>query len=129
MLYPVTTLYASLLGLLLIALSWGVSKNRMRAQVSLGHGDDKELKVAIRAHGNFVEYVPIALLLLLLAEMTALPAWLLHVFGIALLAGRVLHAWGISNPRNKLEGRRLGIALTWLMLLAVSLSNLVQFFI
>ena len=66
--FPVTTFYASLLGLLFIFLSARVSTNRRRAKVSLGLGEDVGLERANRAQGNFIEYVPIGLILLLLLE-------------------------------------------------------------
>ena len=79
--YPVTMLYASLLGILLILLSWGVSKVRLREHISLGAGEVSGLESAIRAHGNFIEYVPLALILMMLAESTAAASWLLHMLG------------------------------------------------
>jgi len=122
--HTVTMFYAALLGLLLIVLSWGVSKNRMRAQVSLGHGGDESLSAAIRAQGNFIEYVPLALILLLLAESSGAQTWLLHVFGGALLLGRLMHAQGILHPKNVNNFRKIGISLTWLMILVTSIYNL-----
>jgi uncharacterized membrane protein YecN with MAPEG domain len=121
---PITTLYAGLLGLLLLALSMAVSRHRMRARVSLGTGNDPQLERAVRAHGNFVEYVPFALILLALAEAQAAPGWLVHALGAALLLGRLLHVWGMSRPDGLGQGRRFGIALTWLMILAASLTDL-----
>jgi uncharacterized membrane protein YecN with MAPEG domain len=112
--YPVTMLYAALLGILLIMLSWGVSKLRLRERVSL------DLESAIRAHGNFIEYVPFALILLMLAESTATPSWLLHTLGGSLLAGRLLHAYGIRQPGSANNYRKYGTALTWLMILVTS---------
>ena len=118
--YPVTMLYAALLGILLVMLSWGVSKVRLRERVSLGAGDVSDLESAIRAHGNFIEYVPFALILLMLAESTATPTWLLHALGGSLLAGRLLHAYGIRQPGSTNNYRKFGAALTWLMIIATS---------
>ena len=118
--YPVTMLYAALLGILLVMLSWGVSKVRLRERVSLGAGDVSDLESAIRAHGNFIEYVPFALILLMLAESTATPTWLLHALGGSLLAGRLLHAYGIRQPGSTNNYRKFGTALTWLMIIATS---------
>ncbi len=122
--YPVTILYASLLGLLLIVLSFAVSRNRMRAGVSLDDGGDEQLLNAIRAQGNFSEYVPLALLLLLLAEIAGAGSGLLHILGVALLVGRLLHARGMSRPKKVNHFRRIGIILTWLMILVTALYNL-----
>lgn len=118
--YPVTMLYAALLGILLVMLSWGVSKVRLRERVTLGAGDVSDLESAIRAHGNFIEYVPFALVLLMLSESTATPFWLLHAMGGSLLAGRLLHAYGIRQPGSANIYRKFGAALTWLMILATS---------
>ena len=124
MYFPVTTLYASILGILLIALANQVSNHRRRAMVSLGHGDDSQLERAMRVHANFAEYVPFALLLLLLLEQEITQMWLLHVLGAMLLVGRVVHAYGIYYPDGVLAGRFWGTALTWLMILATSLLNI-----
>lgn len=122
--FPVTTLYAALLGLLLIVLSDLVSRTRKRSHVSLGTGDDPMLERTMRAHGNFVEYVPLGLLLLLLMELKGLEIWALHVFGLMLLIGRLLHAYGMIRPDGAISGRYWGTALTWLMILGASLANL-----
>ena len=124
MYFPVTTLYASILGILLIALSNQVSSNRKRAMVSLGHGDDSKLERAMRVQGNFVEYVPFSLLLLLLLELEVTQMWLLHVLGAMLVAGRLLHAYGMYYPDGIIAGRFWGTAFTWLMILTTSLLNI-----
>ncbi len=123
MYFPVTTLYASLLGTLLIVLSNQVSSNRKRAMVSLGHGDDSKLERAMRTQGNFVEYVPFALILLMLLELELSQMWVLHTLGAGLLAGRLLHAYGMYKPDGFIAGRFWGTALTWLMILITSMLN------
>lgn len=59
-----TPIFAALLGLIFFFLSLRTSLERRRAKVSLGDGGDPGLQGAIRAHGNFIEYVPISLLLI-----------------------------------------------------------------
>ena len=120
----VTALYAGLLGLVLMVLSWRVVKARRGAGVSLGTGDDPALQRAVRAHGNFVEYVPLGLVLLLLGEIAGAWPWLLHLLGSMLLLGRLLHAWGLSGSDGPNFGRYWGTLLTWLMILLTSLLNL-----
>lgn len=122
--FPVTTLYAALLGVLLIFLSDLVSRSRKRSRVSLGHGGDPLLERTMRAHGNFVEYVPLGLILLLLVELKGTEMWALHTFGLMLLVGRLLHAYGMIRPDGIISGRYWGTALTWLMILGASLTNL-----
>ena len=58
----VTGLYAGILVVIFFVLSMRVINNRVRAQVNLLDGRDEALTRAMRAHGNFAEYVPFALL-------------------------------------------------------------------
>ncbi|HKX54865.1 MAG TPA: MAPEG family protein [Xanthomonadales bacterium] len=116
----ITALYAALLGLLFIVLSFRVSKHRLAGHVSLGDGDNPDLAQAIRAHGNFAEYVPLALILMGLAEAQGAAAGLLHALGAGLLLGRIAHAWGISQPNAVHNARKLGIVLTWLSIAVAS---------
>ncbi|TNE62273.1 MAG: hypothetical protein EP335_13320, partial [Alphaproteobacteria bacterium] len=64
----ITLITASFIGLLLIYLSYNVTKHRTRAKVSIGDGGDQDLLHAIRAQANLAEYAPIALILLGLLE-------------------------------------------------------------
>lgn len=86
-------LYAGLLGILFLALSVNVIRLRRRLRISLGDGGGQHLARQIRAHGNFVDYVPLVLALLLLAELGGTRPWLMHLLAASLLAGRLLHAW------------------------------------
>lgn len=117
----ISALYAGLLGVLLLVLSFRVSMYRGRRSVSLGDGGHKDLQAAIRVQGNFVEYVPLALVLLSLAEATGRGPMLVHGLGAALFLGRVLHAQGLtSNPDGKSFGRMVGTLLTWSMILVTA---------
>ena len=112
--------------LLLLAFSAQVSRWRGRAKTGLGDGGNAELARWIRVQGNFVEYVPMALLLLALLELSGVArAWIL-VGGVALLAGRLLHAWGLSRTQYVSFGRFTGTALTWGMMFAAALAALWQ---
>lgn len=120
----ITALYASLSGLLLIGLTMRVVADRRRAQVGLGTGSDPGLERAVRVHGNFVEYVPLALMLLLIAEFSMASPWLLHLLGAQLVLGRLLHAWGLGGASGVSFGRFWGTLLTLIMILVTSLLNL-----
>lgn len=112
---PVTSLYAALLGGLLILLSVRVIGMRRQYRVALGT-PHRLVERAVRAQGNFAEYVPMALLLLGLQEGMGQPAWALHALGTALVAGRVLHAWGISREPEVMRFRVAGMGLTFAVL-------------
>ena len=98
--------------MLFLALSLQVVRLRYRYQVALG-APHRLVERAVRAHGNCAEYVPFGLLLLGLLEGMGLPAWGVHALGSALLAGRALHAWGISREPEVLRFRTAGMALTF----------------
>jgi uncharacterized membrane protein YecN with MAPEG domain len=96
---PITAFYASLLAFLFVLLSVRVIAQRREARVEIGVGESKELLRRSRVHANFAEYVPLALLMLAFAESLKTPSIVLHLLGLALLAGRLLHAYGLSqNP-------------------------------
>ncbi len=121
---PITAVYASILAILYVVLSYRVAKRRMRFQVGLGTGQNAELERAVRIHGNFAEYVPFALLLLAFFEGGGGPAWAVHVAGAALLVARGLHAMGLTRSSGRSPGRFSGVVMTWLIILALAAGNL-----
>ena len=118
---PVSFLYAGLLGLLLIALSVQVVRARRRYRVGLGTGTEEGMHQAVRVQANFTEYVPFAVLLLVLAEITGLPALAVHGAGVLLVVSRLLHAAGLSGSPGRSFGRFYGTAGTWLVIVGLSL--------
>ena len=87
----VTLLFAAIFGILHVIFTLRVGGYRFRSGISLGDGDDKELLNRIRAHGNFTENVPIALLLLLLNDLNGLADGTLMLLGSILLVSRLVH--------------------------------------
>lgn len=122
---PVTSLYAALLLLLLLALAINVVRWRRQAQVALGDGDHNELRRAIRAHGNAVEHVPTVLIGLALLEMSGAHVALLHAYGAVFFIARVLHPLGLMKKPSVNASRQSGVALTWLVMLAMAVHLLV----
>ena len=119
-----TPIYAALAVLFYIFLSIRVIGLRRSTQTSLGDGGHDNLQQAIRVHGNFSEYVPMALLLMLLAELQSAPALWLHAIGVATLAGRLIHAYAIPGMRARLAYRVAGMMLTFAALIGGALLNL-----
>ncbi len=117
----VTPLYAALLGLVFVALSLQTIRLRRRHRVALGDGDQAPLRRAMRVHANFAEYVPLALLLMFFVERGGGSALRMHILGAALLAGRLLHAWGVSRTRENLRYRTAGMVLTFSVIISASL--------
>ena len=117
-----TPLYAGLLALLLVFLSFRVIFYRFSARISLGDGEDKALQKRIRVQANCVEYAPFGALLLLLAELQGAPLWALHLLGLTLLAGRLLHAYGLGATPQVPRLRQAGMVLTFSMFMATALG-------
>jgi uncharacterized protein len=121
----VTSLYVSLSALLIVRLSISVIKLRRKNRISVGDGGNEELQLAIRTHANAVEYIPIALLLLLMLELNGAPKILIHVLGSTLLIGRTIHAMGLpAKNRNK---RVLGMQITIYLLIGLAMLNVIFF--
>lgn len=79
--------------------------------------DDGMLQRKVRAFGNFMEYVPLALLFILTLEFMNSQVWLLWLLGSTLTVGRVAHAWGIIKTYGPSPGRAVGFFLTWFVYL------------
>lgn len=127
----ITPLYASVLALMFLALSWNVVKTRGKVKVGVGDGGDKMLLTAIRAHGNFAEYIPFALILMILAELNQAPFWLLHGVGVILVFGRLCHATSmlIVEPKNGDYRLRIaGMMSTFTSLAALTIANTILMF-
>ncbi len=119
-----TSIYAGLCGLLMAWLALQTIKARRANKVKLGDGGNFELQSAIRAHGNFAEYMPISLILLFLLEYNGAPALVIHVIGIAFLAGRWIHAQGLL--KDNLRKRVMGMGYTLNILIGLAIVNIVM---
>lgn len=115
---PITSLYASLLAALLLVLSFRTIGARREGRVEIGDGGNKELLRRMRVHANFAEYVPITLVLMALAESQKLGAIWLHGIGALLLAGRLVHAYGLSQSPHVMPMRVGGMAMTFTAIFA-----------
>jgi hypothetical protein len=118
----ITAFYAALLAVLFLVLSVRVIGWRRERRVEFGHGEDIELLRRMRVHANFAEYVPFTLLLMALAESMAPPHLLLHLAGLLLVAGRLLHAYGVSQSPAVMRYRIWGM---WLTFIALGLAALI----
>ncbi|MGB0671495.1 MAG: MAPEG family protein [Rhodospirillales bacterium] len=120
----VTPLYAAVLALVFVVLSLRVIGRRRQARVALGPGDDQTLMRRIRAHGNFAEYAPMVLVLMLVCEFQGVSAPVLHGLGIAFLAGRLLHAANLSSEGEVIRLRVVAMMLTFTVLVTGALLAL-----
>ena len=123
---PVTALYAALSAFLVIALAANVVRYRLTKHVSLGDGGHKEVNRAIRAHGNTVEYVPLALILMALLELNGASDTALHIYGITLVAGLALYGYGMLFPKPSANRpRQIGVVTSWLVILGAGIQLLI----
>ena len=112
----ITLIIAAALGLLNVWLGVRIMRARVSGKVSLGHGDLPGMEARCRAHANFNEYVPIALILMGLVEMNVGASRWLWGIGALLVVARVLHPFGMDRPAPN-PYRALGIILTLVSLL------------
>lgn len=130
----VTTITAGFLGLIYVYLSYAVVQQRMRSMVSLGDGtsgparvgepvDQNALQIAVRIHGNYVEYVPFTLILMGLIEYAGGNKVALIFGGTLVLLGRILHIIGMKRPAPN-GFRAGGMMATWGVMILASLYAL-----
>ena len=125
---PITALYTGLLALLLLVLALRVIRLRWKLRVGIGDGGDKSMSKAIRVHGNATEQVPIALLLLLVAELSHAGPTLLHACGIVLVVARILHAWGLGRSIGASWQRMAGTVGTVGVIVTLAAVDIAAFF-
>ena len=123
-LFQIVALYIALHLILAPILMFRVGQIRMKERVSLGDGGNALLNSRIRAHGNYIETAPLALIGLIGLAMLSAPALLLHLFGAVFLFGRICHAHGMAQPEANGRGRVIGAILTLLTYIGTALSLL-----
>jgi uncharacterized membrane protein YecN with MAPEG domain len=122
----IVPVYAAVLAFIYIVLSARVIQARQSAKVAIGTRGDVSLERKIRVHANFAEYVPFALLLATFIEMQGRPAWLIHLLCLALVAGRIVHAYGVSQVHENFRLRTAGMATTFTVLAVMALLLVAQ---
>ncbi|MEM7467856.1 MAG: MAPEG family protein [Pseudomonadota bacterium] len=121
-----TGFYAAILALIFVGLSFRTLGIRRNKSIAIGDGGDERLQRAVRVHANFAEYVPIALILMLLMEASEAPPYWVHGAGLSLLVGRCLHAYGVSQTKENYLFRVSGMVLTFAVLISAATRLLFQ---
>lgn len=119
-----TSIIAAILTIIFVKLSFAVIGLRRKNKVGLGSGGYDDLERAIRAQGNFAEYVPIALILIACLELNGATWWLVILPGITLTIGRLIHAKGINEQPPNFSSRVLGMKFTFGTLITLVILNL-----
>lgn len=126
MIIPITAFYAALLVVVLCWLTVRVGLSRRESGVSMLDGGNEQVLVEMRRHGNFVEHVPLLLILMAIIEVNAGNPVFLHVTGIALVICRIAHPFGLRHDRTQTPMRMLGAGGTFLVTIALGLVALWQ---
>ncbi len=122
----ITPIFAGALALLFLVLSVNVVRTRRASKVNIGDGGDQLLQRRIRAHGNFAEYVPLVLLLIVFAEEGGAATWLVYALGGALLFARLMHGFALSSLTLRPFQRTGGVVLTMIVLASAAATCLQQ---
>lgn len=124
----ISLIYTGILGVMYVALSFNVIRYRRLKKVGIGHSTDPECELfrAVRIHGNFSEYVPFLLLLLVLDEVTGRKAYMVHILGSMIVLGRAAHFVGITQSHKVTLPRFGGAAITFLTIIILSILLLIK---
>jgi uncharacterized membrane protein YecN with MAPEG domain len=107
----IAAFYAALHILIFVALSAWVIRERIKRRIGLGDGGDMEFLQILRIHAHAAEYLAPMLILMMFFAIMDVGALSTHLFGIASVAGRVLHVAGIHSSPYRSMGRVLGMML------------------
>lgn len=120
-LYEIATLFTAINILILFVLTFLVIRQRRKNSISMGYAENETMQRAIRVHGNFTEYAPLAMIgLFAMAACGAGTYWMYGIGGVFTL-GRLLHAFGYSKVTGRSFGRFYGMLMTGLSLLVMAL--------
>ncbi len=112
---PITMTFTGILLLVQVGLSVTTSANRAKLDIEYGDNGNLAMLKAIRAHGNFIEYVPIILIAMGVSEGAGAPAWLLVTAGCVAVISRLSHAAHMFGYGGRVT-RAFGAGLTTLLM-------------
>ena len=125
----ITALYAGALGIASIVIAAQAGRLRGATQISVGDGGNQELLLAMRRHANFVEAVPLSLVLIGILELNCVTPHAIHALGGSLLVFRIVHAVSLKADTITNPGRFIGAAGSALVAAVASVWAIVTFFI
>lgn len=124
----ITALYAGLLGLMSVAIAVAVGRVRASTGISMGDGGNLELIAAMRRHANFIEFVPLTLILIGLLELNGVGSTAIHALGAGLVFARLCHAVGFRTDDSLKALRPIGAIGSTLVLVISSICAVTIFF-
>jgi uncharacterized membrane protein YecN with MAPEG domain len=116
---PITLMYAGIFAIIALLLSFLAGGARGRAHISILYGDPVDMKLAekVRRHQNFLEYVPIFLILFAALEANGVSSMFLYIVGDLMIVARIFHAFGLHHDNMAHIGRLIGAGGTALLTL------------
>ena len=120
----IISLYAGILTLMYLGLSGYVIKGRFKNKVSLGDNNIPDMQKRVRAHGNFIEYVPLAIFMIFMMEILEVAPFVVHILGALLIISRALHVYGLMNKEGASLFRAAGTLMTFFVLAMTALYNI-----
>ena len=123
---PITLMYACLFALFALVLSFRAGLFRGKSGISVMFGEPQNLDLAerVRVHQNFLEYVPILLIVFAAIELNGGSTMFLYIVGDLLIVARIAHAIGLKHDNMAHIGRLIGAAGTALLTLVTSCYGL-----
>lgn len=122
----ITSLYTAILAIIMFVLAYMTSARRKEAQINLGTGNDDIMERRSRAFGNFIEFVPMLILLMAMIEIQGYGNDYVHILGIITVLSRIFHALGMTNSISVINGRFVGAILAYFSLLVGGVFVLYQ---
>ena len=123
---PITLMYAGVFAVFALVLSFRAGTYRGKAGVSVLFGSPANMELAerVRVHQNFLEYVPIMLILMGLIESNGGSNLFLYVVGDLLFLARIAHAIGLKHDNMAHKGRAIGAGGTALVTLVTAVYGI-----
>jgi uncharacterized membrane protein YecN with MAPEG domain len=118
----IVSFYAGLLAVLFLILSVRVVRFRRFYRVAIGDGGYEPLQRAISVHNNFCQYVPFSLILFTFNEMQDVPLIWINFICTVFVAGRYLHAYGVSHLNENLKFRSMGMIATYIAIICSTVT-------
>ena len=119
---PITLMYASFLAIFALVLSFKAGSARGKSGLSVLFGEPANLDLAqkVRIHQNFLEYVPIFLIVFAAIEANGGSSMFLYVVGDLMIIARIAHAIGLKHDDMGHKGRLIGAGGTALLTLVTA---------
>jgi len=126
---PITAVFTFIFALFIFYLMLRVVNMRKKYKVGYGSSKQEPLKMAISAHSNAIENIPLALFLMMLLEIGQANQILLIVLGSIFLMARLVHAIGLSKSVGVSFGRTYGTIISWFVVIMMAALNMYNAFL